>query len=53
MKSKLVVLIAICLASTLGLISLGVPEPTTVTSTQLVTVTGSQSSTLLVTPWAR
>ncbi len=52
MKGKLLVLIAICLASTLGLISLVVPEPTTftVTSTQPVTATGSQSFTQTVTP---
>jgi len=52
MKGKLVVLVAICLASTLGLISLGVSEPMTftLTYTQHVMVTGSQSITLTVTP---
>lgn len=48
MKGKLLVLIAICLASALGLISLGVPQltTTTVTVTFSTTLTRSQAITL-------
>jgi type IV secretory pathway VirB2 component (pilin) len=50
MNTKLLVLIMLSIASILGLVSMGIPEPTTltVTSTQAVTFTGSQSSTLTV-----
>jgi hypothetical protein len=50
MNSKALALVMVCVASALGLVSLGVPEPTTVTftSTQSVTFTGSQSFTVTV-----
>ena len=50
MNSKVLVLLFVCVASAIGLVSLGVPEPTTVTftTTQAVTSTGSQSFTLNV-----
>jgi hypothetical protein len=48
MNSKVLALLLVCVASAIGLVSLGIPEPTKapLTSTQAVTSTGSQSFTV-------